>query len=341
MIGKLFESLYLKVYVGIVVTDSQITVHVELYSKKTLVNSAEENFKTTELDDRLYDFISLYTNESPYHYVSILDSSSSQGAIPTCSYKEMSNFIDLDSSKSISFDDKWTYYTSKDDLKTIQKKYEKVGIDFVFSPFVVLAKFFKDKIDTHTAMYILVEKNSLSISIFDSSELLYAEYIDMENAQESDELIMEDDEISDDMDFDLDGSVDLEEIDVIDDIESLDDFGDIEDLDSLEEIDEFSEARDIEEEFSHDEEEYDISDVDEDGFNDDYQRFSSIQTSVNYFYNDRRYSGKFVETVYIADSVGVSSDLKRYLEEEMFLSVYIRKIDLAVEVTELTKAEVR
>ncbi|MDD3059526.1 MAG: hypothetical protein PHW94_01110 [Sulfurimonas sp.] len=46
-----------------------------------------------------------------------------------------------------------------------------------------------------------------------------------------------------------------------------------------------------------------------------------------------------MESVYIADGCGVSQDLKRYLEEEMFLSVYVRKIDLAKQVCELAKAE--
>ena len=46
-----------------------------------------------------------------------------------------------------------------------------------------------------------------------------------------------------------------------------------------------------------------------------------------------------MESVYIADGVGVSEDLKRFLEEEMFLSVYVRKMDLSMQICELAKGE--
>jgi hypothetical protein len=37
---------------------------------------------------------------------------------------------------------------------------------------------------------------------------------------------------------------------------------------------------------------------------------------------------RFVETVCIADSQGGSEELKRYLEEELFLNVLVRKVDV-------------
>jgi len=43
--------------------------------------------------------------------------------------------------------------------------------------------------------------------------------------------------------------------------------------------------------------------------------------------------------MYIADGVGVTNDLKKYLEEEMFLNVYVRRAEIDAEVCELTKKE--
>jgi len=126
----------------------------------------------------------------------------------------------------------------------------------------------------------------------------------------------------------------------MDSSDAFDDFSDIQDLDSLEEIDEFSENKDIEEEFYRDDEEEELAPGSEEGFNEDYQRFSLIQSSVNHFYKDEKFESQFIENVYIADAVGISSDLKRYLEEEMFLSVYVRHLELGVEVSELARVEV-
>jgi len=335
MLGKFFESLYLKVFVNIVVKNSTTDVYIELCSSKGVIDNAEDSFNTTKMSEEMLEFITSYTRESPFSYFSLLDMSPSQGAIPTCSKNKLSYYYDISASEYKCHDKKWTYYTSKSDLYDIEKRYKDIGIDFVFSPFSILVNFFKDKVSSHHAMYILVQEGFISLCVFDNSELLFAQHLDMEKITESDDLLMDD---ADDI-LDLDDGIDLEDIDVMDAEDSLEDFGDIEDLDSLEEIDEFSENKDVEEEFYH-EEDAELAPSDESGFNEDYQRFSLIQSSINHFYKDDKYESKFIENVYIADGVGISSDLKRYLEEEMFLSVYVRHLELGAEVSELARIEV-
>ena len=189
--------------------------------------------------------------------------------------------------------------------------------------------------NTYMAMFILIQEDFITLSVFDKDELLYAEHIDVENKHDHTELL-----IDEAMELELGEDIDLEdvEVEIEHDMDSLEDFGDIEDLDSLEDIDEFSESKDIEEELHEVVQDEELPSGDE-GFNEDYQRFSLIQSSTNHYYKNEKYKSKFIETVYIADSVGVSEDLKRYLEEEMFLSVYIRKIDLATEVCDIAKME--
>lgn len=340
MISKLFEGLYLKIFVNIVVYRSKTLVYVEACNKDKVINSVEESFDTVELSTKMYNFIKSHTDESPFHYISILDTSASQGAAPTCKSKEIAQFFDSGTSKQLCYADRWTYYTSGPDLHLLQKEYGSLGVDFVFSPFVILAKFFKDKIDTHMSMYILIEDSFLSLAVFDHSELLFAEHLDMEHNKDSDELLMDDGSMQN-LEFELESSVNLDDIDIEDDIGELDDFGDIEDLDDFEDINEFSEIKEDEEEFIEDEEDLEYPTNEADGFNEDYQRFSLIKSSLNHFYKDDKYKSQFVESVYIADGVGISSDLKRYLEEEMFLSVFIRRVDLCAEVCELAKAELK
>ena len=334
MLGKFFESLYLKVFVNIVVKNSTTEVYVELCSNKGVIDNVEDSFDTVKMSEDMLGFISSYTRESPYSYISLLDMSESQGAIPTCSKNRLSYYYDVSASEYKCHDKKWTYFTSKSDLYDIERRYKDIGVDFVFSPFSILVNFFKDKINSHLAMYILVQEGFVSLAVFDNSELLFAQHLDMETTHESDDLLMDDS----DEELDLEDGIDLEDIDVVDSDDSLEDFSDIEDLDSLEEIDEFSENKDIEEEFYHKEEV--PAENEEIGFNEDYQRFSLIQSSINYFYKDEKYESEFLENVYIADGVGVSTDLKRYLEEEMFLSVYVRHLELGVEVSELARSEV-
>ncbi len=342
MLSKFYESLYLKVLVNVVVGNSKTTVYIELLDKKDVVSFAEETFKESYLSIEAYEYILSYTKESPFFYISILDNSPSQGAIPTCSKQSISYYHDISSCEYKCYKNKWTYYTQKSDIYDIEKAYGKIGVDFIFSPFVVLANFFKDKVESHFAMFILVQDNSLCLSVFDASELRYSDYLDISLEMQDNELLIDDNILELDIeDEEVEKTIELDDIDTIDNIDELDDFGDIADLDSLEEIDEFSEAKDIEEElFEKNKEQIEnLTSADSDGFNEDYQRFLLIQSSINSFYKSEKYKSEFVENIYIADSIGISSDLKKYLEEELFLNVYVRHVNLPAEVCEIAKME--
>lgn len=338
MLSKFFSKLYTKVFVSIIVNRSDTYVSIEVCSNKKVIDENSEIFPTLSLSDKMYNFIDKYISETPYYYISFLDISQAQGAIPTCDAQEMIKYKDMSTSKYMCYDNKWTYFTSREDLNLLQQTYERIGVDFIFSPFVILANFFQDKINNTLAMFILIEDNYLSLAVFDEGNLLYADYLDMEHNKDFDDLAI-DDAIDEDVDeeLDIDASIDLEEIGAIDDMEELQDLGDIEDLDSFEEIEDFSEMKELKQEKAQE----DLGVDTEKGFNEDYQRFSLIQNSINHYYKDSKYDSKFIEAVYIADGVKVSNDLKRYLEEEMFLSVYIRNVDLSIEINEHAKAELK
>ena len=336
MFGKIFESLYNKVFVNIIVDRSKTTVYVELCSKTEVTGSDEEVFESTALKSDMREFIAQYASESPYSYISILDTSLNQGAIPTCIKNRTSYYQDLSSSISRCHDKKWTFYTSQEELYSIERKYEKIGIDFVFSPFTILANFFKDKLESDMALFILVQDSFISLSVFSKSQLLYAQHLDLENSSDSDDMLMYEDSTED---IDIDEGIDLADIDAIEEIDSFDDFGDIEDLDSIEDSDDFLESIDVEEEFHQEIEAQEMPANESDGFNEDYQRFLLIQSSINNFYKDEKYEGSFIQNVYMADGIGISQDLKRYLEEEMFMDVYIRQIDLPSSLCDLAKLE--
>ena len=316
MLENFLEALYHKVIVSIVIKRSSCDIYIELCSKTAVVDSELKTFETTSLNEEMIEFISSYTKESPYSYISVLDMSPDQGAIPTCVKSKLSFYEDLSSSEYKCFNKNWTYFTSKSDLNEIEKGFKLIGVDFIFSPFTLLYKFFEDKVSSSLSLYILVQDSYLSLSVFENSQLIFAEHLDMKMST-NDELLSE--------------VMDSDEID-------LDDFSGIEDLDLLEEIDEFSEFQDIEEEFH--EAEKPMIESGGDSNNEDYQRFSLIQSSLGHFYEDKRYEGAFVENVYIADGVGVSNDLKYYLEEEMFLNVYIKHLDIPMEVCSLAKEEI-
>ncbi|WP_457743474.1 hypothetical protein [Sulfurimonas sp.] len=334
MLSKLFEAIYHKVLINIVVERARTIVYVEVCSKKEVVSRVEKEFSTTILDSEMYDFINFFMKESPYYYISILDTSASQGAIPTCSKHKFAQYADLTIAEYKCHKNEWAYYTSKNDMIAMQKEYAAIGLDYIFSPFSLLAHFFNDKINNNLAMYILVQDSFLSVGVFEKSELLYAHHLDMMTKDELDDMSLNEDLENSDLLLDDELSIELDDIEVANEFE---DFANIEDLDAIEEIDEFSDNKDIEEELLESDES--LAPANDTEFNEDYQRFSLIQASVGQFYKDNMYESRFIENVYVADCVGVTSDFKKYLEEEMFFNVYVRHAEIAPEVCELAKME--
>lgn len=335
---KFLESLYIKAFINIVVDRQGTTVFIETYKKQTLQETYEESFNVFSMDEKILEYIQTFIKETPFYYISYLDNSTSQGAIPTCAKNEMALYHDLSASEYKCQDKIWTYYTGKTDLYEIEKIYKEIGLDFIFSPFALVSNFFKDKIKEYFAGYILIQEDLITFTVFENSALLYAESIRME-VFETDE-VLEEILIEDELDIidEIEDGIDLDDISAIDELDSLDDFGDIEDLDSLDDIDNFDESEDIEEEFNEEVEAI-TQETHEPGLTEDYQRFTSIQNAINRYYHDDRYDSEFLETIYIADSVGVSTVLKQYFEEEMFINVYVRSIDIGQEVSLLSRKE--
>ena len=335
MFGKIFEALYLKVFVNIILSNTKTTVYIENLSKNSIVSKIEQVFETTSLNTQVYEFISKYIEESPYFYISILNNSTLQGAMPTCAKSKYFYYEDVSDSKVICIDKKWSTYSSKKELSSLEIQYKKIGLDFIFSPFTILTSFFHKEITQEVALYILLEEQNISLTIFRKSELLYAKHLNVEDNVEDDANLLT-------YDVDLDDGVDLEDVDAMEHIDMFDDFADIEDLDDIDDIDEFSDAKDIDDDFSISSPETLNAPVTaEDTFSVDYQRFSLIQNSVNNFYSDEKYESIFLEHIYIADSTGIGAGLSQYLEEEMFLNVHFRVINLGISLAKSAKEELK
>lgn len=345
-LSKVIERLYLKVFVGIVMMHDKCNVVIEIVKGGDLSERITESFETGVMNEAMAEFIEPYLAESPFFYVALLNPMKKQGALPTCLERKAKEFFDISTAVTLCQDRRWMVYADKLELDVLQKQYKSIGLDFIFSPFLVVKYFFHDKISSDLALFVLIEDDAVSVSVFYEGNLLFAQYIPME---EEDGLLTDvelDDAVS--LSFELEDEsaeegIDLDDINAIEDLEDLDDLNDIEDLDAFEEIEDFSDelARTGEKSEGEDKSEAGNEETSLEGFNHDFKRFQLIQHALQHFYSDPKYENRFIESVYVADGCDVSDDLKYYLEEELFLKVYIRKIDLAAEIVDLARAEVQ
>ncbi len=350
-LSKVIEHLYLKVYVGIVIANDKTDIVIELVKSGEVKERIIESFENDTSHVKLQEFIEPYLDESPFHYIAFLNPLAIQGALPTCLKRKAEEFVDISTAITLCQDRRWMVYADKQGLDTLKKEYSSIGIDYIFSPFLVLKYFFHDKVFGDLALFVLTENETISVSVFLRGDLLFAEYLSMKGSED----LLIDAELDDSIELDLgleafeeegfDEGIDLDDLNAIEDLEDLDDLNDIEDLDTLEEIEDFSNdvtdiAESPEKEPEGEKKSQNIQTSTLDGFDLDFKRFQLIQGALQHFYSDAKYENHFIESVYVADGCDVSNDLKNYLEEELFLKVYIRRIDLAAEIVDLAKEEV-
>ncbi len=351
-ISRLIENLYQKIFIGIVVQQSSVRVCVQMRKGKKLEKEVSKTFGVSNStpSSELNNFIKANMDESPFCYIAVLNDGVTQGAVPTCSMHEAERYSDLGSCVTLCNENKWMVYAEKSELNALQRRFNTTGVDFIFSPFFMLSTFFSDKIEGKTALLVLIQENYLSLCVFSQGELLFAnhyatadaieeekmtEHID-ESTEESLGFSLDDDELSISLD-------DLDELDALDDLDNLQDLDDLDDLDEIDEIEDFEESLNdaVEESEVALEEAKTKYDSKIDNFSDDYKRFQLIQAALHHFYNDDKYDNQFVEETYIADACETGHDLTRFLEEELFVSVFKRNIDLEKEVVNIAISEAK
>jgi hypothetical protein len=338
------ERFYRKIFIAIVQDGGGYDVRIVLQKKAKTLSKEGKRFEGESSYSDLRTCIRKYCEESPLHYVALLNLKSKQGALPECFGHTTDELEEISAAKTLCRNGEWLLYTSLRELDSLQGEYKGIGLDFIFSPFSILEHFFADKIKGSFALYALALNDSFSVALFEEGKLEYAHHYPM---HEEKSLSIEDETLDSfavgiKMEDEIEKGISLDDIESLDDLdilEELEDLSNIEDLDSLDDIVEFSEDELTFEEKRLSSPKGDSMKKQMDQFNKDYHRFELIQRTLIRFYGGERCRNRFVETVYIADGYGSGSELKRYLEEELFLNVLIRHIDVADEVVALSILE--
>ncbi|MBD3809163.1 MAG: hypothetical protein IE884_01375 [Sulfuricurvum sp.] len=337
----MIEWLYRKIFIAIVSDRDGYDVRAIALKQNKVLQKEAKRFDGENAFEEMHKFLRKQMDDTPLHYIALLNSDPHQGAISGCSLHNIDH--ELSGAKTLCRNQKWLLHTSLSEIDALKKRFSEVGIDYLFSPFSIIEHFFHDKISTGLALYALAQKDSFSVAIFDEGILEFAHHYPLHvPSEETNENIDGAIGFTVGIEEEVEKGIDLDEIESLDDldiIDELDGLSDIEDLDSLEEIAEFSEDEPTLEEKRSSALSANTTKSEMDRFGDDYLRFELIQKTLKTFYVSEQCRNRFIETVYIADGYGSGSELKSYLEEELFLNVLIRRIDLGDEVIALAMSE--
>ncbi|OQX59654.1 MAG: hypothetical protein B5M52_02745 [Helicobacteraceae bacterium 4484_230] len=193
MLSRILEAFYPKVFIGISVTHAHTEIAVAVSKGSKLLSRSVKRFESIVVDDAIAGFIGEASQISPLFYTALICDVEKQGVLPSCALHQIAKFVEPGLVEQLCFNNHWLVYAYKEELYRRLEDYRYVGLDFMFSPFMLLAHLYRDEIKGEHALYILSDETSLSIAAYDRSELCFGSYMKVPipkktNEDEDDEL---------------------------------------------------------------------------------------------------------------------------------------------------------
>jgi hypothetical protein len=341
---KVFQKYLSNIFVSIVQQGKEWIVYSKVMKNGVLKDKFSKNFEIKDSESiplKMQEYLDSLQLEYNFAYLALLLESMGQGAIHGITAIDFEkNSVDMKSVTHIDIDKKWSIYASFIDINWAKKLFNKTGIDFIYSPFIVQYSLLKkEKLKDKPVLYILNQEDSVTITVFESGDLLFGAYFktttddnisseddeDWENVEEEEgiENVLELDNIGED---EISGTDDLEDLNELDDLTSSDEVASFEDVSLQENVGHFDS-----------EEEVESSDLELYGR--DILIYKYLTSSLKEFYSNPLYSSSFIDTVVIYDGYEVSSELIGMIEDELLMDIEMNKINISEIVCNIAREE--
>ena len=341
VLAMLFRPLFATVLIGLNYNSNSCVIRVVKKRGNSIVEDISKEFKILngELSADVVKYIKKIKTRYAFSYVAILSKTSEQMLVPGIKKNQFSHFgVNEKESKVIKISGAFVTML-KDDIIRYQRTFRNAkGLDFLFSPFILL--FFKSKsfIGDNPKLFVLQETETLATFIATRKAILYGSFLSMNTGESvtnvttslppslsdaSDVLVATTSTSQgiDDLNTEL-GGIDEELADF--DNFNFDNIGG----DSGETISGNS------------------AESEESGAMESLQdlgRSTSIinllQATLKDFYHNSLYEGDFVEEIVLFDCYGISSQAVDNIRSNLMIDLSIVATDLAQEITNLIQIE--
>ena len=306
--------------VSIVLLEDSCKIYVKKLKNSRVIFRAKKSFEIESKDKLSQEVISYLTDLQEEHeqtYIALFLNTLGQGAIPGCKSGDFDKYsVDKKNVRSICIDKEFTIYASLIDIGWIDKIFKSVGLDYIYSPFLVLNHFAnKEELENEVKLYILNTHNGLTIMIKEGKKLLYGSFF---NTAKDDDLLNDDfEEVDAGEDMEIDLEIDDDEFEIFDDDENeLDD-------DETDSVDEF-----------------DFESLGDAMTAQDNRLVKYLDISLQEFYRSELYDSTFISKVKIYDDSGMQEKVISHIEDELLLDTSAENIDILEVILEISEKEV-
>lgn len=328
--SKLRRKFFSSVFIGINIDGKSCSVRITQIKDEKILQNINREFKTinNEIPIEAIKLIRSFQRKYAFCYISAMSKSYNQGVLKAIDKKEDYSKYGVNPKECKIIDFKsWKVYIKNNEIKENIERFGKInGIDYLFSPFVIIFAKIKNELDKKMRLYILQEKSSVSLLVADSEGIYFGGYFMIEGEME--DVNMSDPKTEDFFDIlSTQDNKDVEE-DFDDEIE------DLEELDSDVFIDALNKKLLID---NAQEENLTKGKVD------DIYKISIvagiIKNSLMEFYSNDLYESRFIDEFIILDTYGMSEAAMNYLKDNLMIQIQKKPFSIANELVELSKIE--
>lgn len=296
--------------------------------------AAFDNPYSDKLDPKVIEYIKDKANSCLDTYIIYFLDAMGQGVLPTIKASDFESYsVDIKHVRQVKVADSWSIYASYIEINWAQKMFEEVGLDLLYSPFVLMYHYLKkDGFRNKLTLYMYNHQDSFAIGVFKGEKLLFGAFFRTSDGASSDEL--------DDKDFVQQDWDEVEEEKGVENLVQLDEESDEEDYQSLDDLDDLdtmdavlSDDQDLEQTFDEGPEDIQMiekSNIDSEKsielFGRNMLMYKYLKSSIEEFYYNPKYESDFIEDIVIFDNYEMSQTVFDILENELLVRVELQKV---------------
>jgi len=350
-IKTVFQKKFQNLFIAVMFNEAECVLQCKVLKNGLLQKTFTKQFPLTlpleALDKALENYLLSLQDDYQFVYIAFLLDAMGQGAIEGTDNSSFSKYsIDMHNTYHVSLLNQWSAYASYIEIKWAKNLFSEVGVDFIYSPFIILNDFIvTQKLKSKPTCFLLNCQNFFIVVVFKEKQLFFGALFktqndtsfsqgesvdDWENEQKEDGILSQNEmpELA------QDAADDLDEIDDLDELTDLEDIDDLRSTDSFSDIDDkvmghFKGLDNVTEE-----------DMSLELYGRDLMVYKYLKSSLEEYYHNPLYTSEFIDEIIIFDGYEISSDLIHQLEDELMMDVEIHKVDVCDRMCDIAIAEV-
>lgn len=334
---KTLQKKFSNVFVAILSEKNEYVLKYIVIKNEKIKESEEKRFPMDEdkkLSSDIKEFLLSLQKGYKFVYIAVLLESISQNCLSGCEKEKLKEYgVEEEKVYTVCVDKKWMSYVLKSDILWLKSIFEEVGLDFIYSPFLVLNNFIRNKKSRNkNTLHLLYSVNSITLMLFDEEKLVFNAFFKIP-FKEFDFKDEDEEELKPEEDTSIDG-IELDNIESED--EEFEGFVDITKLED--DDDSFKEDEEILQDAKEQIASSSLEDLELYGR--EVIIFKYIKSAIEEYYKNDKYDSEFLEDIIFYCDSNISNDIITMIENDLFLNVEIHSIDIKEEMINMSIKEV-